>query len=313
MASRGWTLARIAEVIGSGKDALKEIDEKVTLHVCVGHGCPRDLALVVKRVLSAERSGGTVEVCALDTAPIAGAESPDAALVLVGDDDPSEVVSRYARSGVPVALIVEGALDVPGIDLPEQALSLVGVIASSSADDLPDKLASWLAGSVDKGIALAANFPFCRAAVVDELVRRCAVENAAVGAISLIPGSDLPIMCANQAMLALDIAAAYGRGLEPARAAELAGVLGAGFVWRSLARSLVGLVPGLGFALKAGVGYGGTIALGSALRLRFEAELLSEEGFPDEVVSAGPAGRSLPKRNEPEGDEGYVVISGEGA
>ena len=43
------------------------------------------------------------------------------------------------------------------------------------------------------------------------------------------------------------------------------------------------------------------------------AELLSEEGFPDEVVSAGPAGRSLPKRNEPEGDEGYVVISGEGA
>lgn len=66
--------------------------------------------------------------------------------MLVGDDDPSEVVSRYARSGVPVALIVEGALDVPGIDLPEQALSLVGVIASSSADDLPDKLAAWLAG-----------------------------------------------------------------------------------------------------------------------------------------------------------------------
>ena len=93
----------------------------------------------------------------------------------IEEDDPSEVVSRYARSGVPVALIVEGALDVPGIDLPEQALSLVGVIASSSADDLPDKLAAWLAGSVDKGIALAANFPFCRAAVVDELAQNVTV------------------------------------------------------------------------------------------------------------------------------------------
>ena len=163
MASRGWTLARIAEVIGSGKDALKGIDEKVTLHVCVGHGCPRDLALVVKRVLSAERSGGTVEVCALDAAPIAGAESPDAALVLVGDDDPSEVVSRYARSGVPVALIVEGALDVPGIDLPEQALALVGVVAASSPEQLPEKLAGWLAGLdggvhvLDQGLELGAN------------------------------------------------------------------------------------------------------------------------------------------------------------
>ena len=43
---------------------------------------------------------------------------------------------------------------------------------------------------------------------IDEagVITACAIQNATVGAINLIPGSDLPIMTANQAKLALDIA-----------------------------------------------------------------------------------------------------------
>lgn len=305
MAKRGWTFARLIEVAGSGRDSLKGIDERLVVHVRVDPTCPRDLALEVKRALRAERPGGVVEVMDLDGACGAGAEQPDVALVLVGERDAAHVISSYARAGVPVAVVVEGALDVPSLELPEQALALVGVVASSSPEALSEKLAAWLAGSVDKAIALAANFSFCREAVVDALIARCAAENAAVGAISLIPGSDLPIMCANQAMLALDIAAAYGRGLEPSRAAELAGVLGAGLMWRSVARSLVGLLPGVGMLLKAGVGYGGTLATGNALRMRFETgRPAAETGEKD-----APAPRAAVLPTTPPAND-YVTIGG---
>lgn len=301
--ARKVSFGRVADVAHAGRVAFRGRDERVVIHVLVDPLCPRGLALATRRALAAERLGGVVEVAPVG-APPAG-ERPDAAVVLAGKSDVAELVGSYARSGVPVGIVVEGALDAPAIELPEQAAALVGVIACSEPDALPDHLASWLASATDKGIALAANFPFCRRAVVDSLVARCAVENAAVGAISLIPGSDLPVMTANQAKLALDIAAAYGRGVEPSRAAELAGVVGGGLLWRAVARTLVGMLPGVGALLKAGVGFGGTMATGNALRLRFEAELARPASPADE-----PEAPAVLLASPDADDDGYVQIGG---
>lgn len=307
MAKKKVSFAQMADVIGSGRAALRGRDERVVLHVVVDADAPRDLAVTLRDALVAERLGGVVEVCAVG-GPLPSGDAPDAAMVLVGSCDACAVVSSYARSGIPVAMIVEGALDAPELDLPEQAAALVGVIAAASPDALLQKLAEWLVGATDKGIALGANFPFCRRAVADSLIARCAVENAAVGAISLIPGSDFPIMTANQAKLALDIAAAYGCGVEPSRAIELAAVVGGGLTWRALARTVVGMVPGIGALLKAGVAFGGTMATGNAIRLRFESGFAGgasdlSDGSRDEAprrngLSAGPR------------DDGYVTIEG---
>ena len=307
MAKRKVSFSQVADVVGSGRAALKGRDEKVVLHVLVDVDCPRELASALRDALVAQRRGGVVEVASL-MGPLPEGDAPDAALVLVGSSRLDDLVASYARSGVPVALIVEGALDVPHFDLPEQASALVGVVAASSPESLPEKLSQWLVASTSKDIALAANFPFCRNAVVDALVARCAVENAAVGAISLIPGSDLPVMTANQAKLALDIAAAYGRGVEAARAAEIAGVIGAGLMWRSVARTLVSLVPGIGALLKAGVAFGGTMATGNAVRLRFEAEDRAA-GFPDEPSKAD-GGQVLLAPEARSTSDDYVVIGG---
>lgn len=305
MAKGGWTAGRVVEVLSSGRAAMKGRDERVVLHVRVDPTCPSDLARAVRDALVAERAGGVVEVMGLSGAPGPGADVPEAALVLVGEGACADLASTYARSGVPVALVVEGALDAPAVDLPDQAAALVEVVAASSPEALPERLATWLAHVCEHPIALAANFSFCRRAVVDTLVSRCAVENAAVGAISLIPGSDLPIMCANQAKLALDVAAAYGRGLEPARAAELAGVLAGGVGWRALARALAAALPGVGSLVKAGVGFGGTMVTGDALRLRFEAEeALAKRPTPGEA----PAPVLLAMEGSDDAD--YVTIDG---
>lgn len=307
MAKRKVSFSQVADVVGSGRAALKGRDERVVLHVLVDADCPRELASALRDSLVAQRRGGVVEVASLP-GPLPEGDVPDAALVLVGSSRLDDVVASYARSGVPVALIVEGALDVPRFDLPEQASALVGVVAASSPESLPEKLSQWLVASTNKDIALAANFPFCRNAVVDALVARCAVENAAVGAISLIPGSDLPVMTASQAKLALDIAAAYGRGVEAARAAEIAGVIGAGLMWRSVARTLVSLVPGIGALLKAGVAFGGTMAIGNAVRLRFEAEDRAS-GRPADPGDAD-GGQALLAPEARRASDDYVVIGG---
>lgn len=322
MAHRKFSAGRVLEVLSAGRGSFRGRDERVHVRVHVDPSCPRDLALAAKRLLVPERENVSVEVTGPSAVP-SEAGAPDAAVVLSGGGDCGRLVEAYARAGVPACVVVETALDAPRLDLPEQASGLAGVVAASDPSALADKLAGWLVGAVeDKPLALAAGLPFCRDAVVSRLVARCAAENALVGAVSLIPGSDLPIMTANQAKLALDMAAAYGCEVDGSRAVELAGVVGAGLVYRSVARSLVGLVPGVGALLKAGVGYGGTVATGQALRLRFEA---GEGAVPplfrrDVAGASAGAGPSRPASGTrpqalpaSEADGGYVYVGSERA
>ena len=85
-----------------------------------------------------------------------------------------------------------------------------------------------------------------------------------------IPGADMPIMTLNQAKMLLQIAAAYGEPLDIHRVKELAAVVGGAFACRTAARQLTGLVPALGWAVKAGIGYAGTFAMGRAAIEYFE-------------------------------------------
>lgn len=306
MAAKGWSVGRTAEVIGFARTAVRARDERVIIHVLVDPSCPRELVLAVKDALVPARSGGRVRVLPLRGC-LPSAESPDAALALMGPGSDVAPALAHARQGVPVALVVEGALDVALPETEDELAARVGVVAASSPEVLADKLALWLAASVEKEIALAANFPFCRRAVTQRLISRCALQNAAVGAVHLIPGSDLPVMTANQVKLALDIAAAYGRPLEPARAAELAGVVCSGLAWRTIARTLLGVVPGIGLLVRTGVAYGGTLATGSALRARFDIE--SPRKADASSGDRPQAGEALPLAS-PQADDGYVTIEG---
>jgi uncharacterized protein (DUF697 family) len=67
------------------------------------------------------------------------------------------------------------------------------------------------------------------------------------------------------------IAAAYGEDLDRDRAVEILAVIGAGFGFRAVAREAMGFVPGVGWAIKGGVAYVGTRALGKAAVAYFEA------------------------------------------
>ena len=117
---------------------------------------------------------------------------------------------------------------------------------------------------------MALAFPFVRKPMALDAVNATAAQNAGVGLVVFIPGADMPIMTLNQAKMLLQIAAAYGQPLGIERVKELAAVVGGAFACRSVARQLVAFVPALGWAIKAAIGYTGTLAMGRAAVEYFE-------------------------------------------
>lgn len=198
-----------------------------------------------------------------------------AALVQVLAGRPSEedlaALRQAERARVPaVAVLVEPAgesLADPPYVLPEH------VVRVRSGRGLPvEALARSLARAMgEQATPLAARLPVLREAVVDELIRRAARQNAVIGAAVFVPGADLPVLTLNQVRLLLRIADAYGFELDLERLPEVLGVIAGGLGLRSLARTALGLVPVAGWLVKGGIAYAGTKAVGEAARRYFSA------------------------------------------
>jgi uncharacterized protein (DUF697 family) len=187
-----------------------------------------------------------------------------AALVWVGDPD-VEALRAASRAHVPIVAVTE-ADRVPYV-------LETSVVTVRPGESFPlEAIASAVAHRLgERGAPLAARLPVLRNAVVNELIRRSSLRNAVIAGAVFVPGVDMPILTLNQVRLATRIGAAHGRKPDRAQAVELLGVVGAGFAFRAVARQALDVVPVAGWAVKAGVAYGGTKAVGEAAR-RFFAE-----------------------------------------
>jgi uncharacterized protein (DUF697 family) len=67
----------------------------------------------------------------------------------------------------------------------------------------------------------------------------------------------------------LRLASAHGVEVDQSRLPEVLGTVAAGFGLRAVARQLLGAVPVAGWAVKGGVAYAGTRAIGEAARRYF--------------------------------------------
>ena len=210
---------------------------------------------------------------------------------LVVTSSPTLVKAQAADSGYPVP---EGDLVAPEVrdgdvvmfsepitvssegSSADVALMGAGAFEPFTLDDerrafLSRRMGEWVVATFrDKKLAFAQAFTFVRKPLALDAVNATSVQNAGVGLVVVLPGADMPVMTANQAKMALEIAAAYGQPLTAERVKELAAVVGGAFACRTAARQLVAVVPGLGWAIKAGIGYGGTKAMGHAIVEFFE-------------------------------------------
>jgi uncharacterized protein (DUF697 family) len=227
-----------------------------------GAGDPRPIAVagakeLVPLLVRGLREGGE------SSAVFEGVPSDAAALVWVGPADESEL-RRASRAGIPIVAVTNEE-NVPYV----LATDLVPV---PTGQGFPlDEIAAALARKLgDGGSLLAARLPVLRDAICDHMIQTCARKNALIAAAVFIPGVDMPVLTLNQIRLVLRLAVAHGKEIDGTRALELAAVGGAGFAFRAVARELLDVVPIAGWAVKAGVSYAGTVAVGEAAVRSFE-------------------------------------------
>ena len=129
----------------------------------------------------------------------------------------------------------------------------------------------------DLHLALARQFPLFRLAVSHQLINETCFSNTAyalsTGLAEIVPVLDLPlnvtdmiVLTKSQAFLVYKLGLGLGFSTRwQDYLAEFGSVIGGGFLWRQLARSLVGLIPVWGIIPKVAVSYAGTYVVGNTV------------------------------------------------
>lgn len=262
----------VRELYAAGKRLKEDRERPVRIAVLVEIDAPDGLVEAAKAALHPKTANAVVAVSVVEPGVVLRVDSKvDACIVLVGSGSHLQGTLRELRErAIPTAVVAlrEDATALSRLlGHPENDV-LVGV---EPEDVLSGPLADWAMNRLEKlRTALGHNFQFMRRAVAKEIVKSAAWQNAAIGAVMFIPGTDMPLMTLNQGRMLLQIAAAYGQPLDTERIKELGAVVAGGLLFRTFAREVVGLVPGFGWAVKGGIAYTGTIAMGTAAITYFE-------------------------------------------
>jgi uncharacterized protein (DUF697 family) len=194
-----------------------------------------------------------------------------------GDERALRLADRHDAEVVCV-LVREGPDEV--VDVP--FVLATDVVAFAPGEDLPlERIGERIAAHVgDDGYRLASRVPALRSAICEHIVRQFSRQNGFLAVAIFVPGADFPVLTLNQMRMVLRIAAAHGQEIDARRALELLPVLGAGLGMREIARTAVGAVPALGWAVQGSIALAGTRALGAAAVAYFES------GIPDRLESA---------------------------
>ncbi|MEW5869180.1 MAG: zinc-ribbon domain-containing protein [Chloroflexota bacterium] len=143
---------------------------------------------------------------------------------------------------------------------------LVKKFAPAVIDLLPERL-----------LGLGRYFPLFRLPVAHHLINDTCLSNAgyslSTGLAEIVPVFDIPLNVADmvvltktQAYLVFKLGLALGFSTRwQDYVAEFGSVLGSGFLWRQMARSLVGLIPVWGIVPKVAVAYSGTYVVGNVI------------------------------------------------
>jgi uncharacterized protein (DUF697 family) len=227
----------------------------------------RELAAALRREVTQDGVAASVrDESALDEAALL-------VYVLAGraDEADTAVLRKASKAGVPIVAVVAGP---KGEELPDPPYALAEhVVRVAPGGGFPvAEIAKAIAHALgERATPLAARLPVLRDPVVDRLIAKFARQNGVIGVTVFVPGADMPVLTVNQIRMLMRIADAYGFELDRERIPEVLGVIGSGFGFRAVARSLLGVVPLAGWAVKGGIAYGGTRALGEAARRYFES------------------------------------------
>lgn len=262
----------IRDLVSSGTKLRAEREKPLRIAVYIDAEAPESAVEALRQALRPQMSTARLHVEPIVPGDVLVVDdSADAVVALSGPGSTlAPSLARARERFIPTAVLALGELrdDVSA----RLSHPLLDTIVADEPDELVRDVGAWLADRISgKRLALAANFAFVRRAVSIEAIKNTAFQNGVIGGVMIIPGADMPIMTANQAKMLMQIAAAYGEPLGVERIKELAAVVGGAFALRTVARQALTLIPGFGWAIKAGIGYSGTLAMGHAALEYFES------------------------------------------
>jgi uncharacterized protein (DUF697 family) len=264
----------------SVRGLMKELEGSSRADTWIALGGARELVDVLRRELLANGGKpGAVRV-----------SGPEGAAVYVhvvaGFDDDEAPFTRAFRARVPIVAVVSRPDSGP-VTLPFVLATDVVRVPPGAGFPVEDIARAIAARLGEAAAPLAARVPVLRPAVTERLISWFSRRNGLIGAAVFVPGADLPILTLNQLRLVLRLAQAHGLDVGRDRVPELALSVGAGFGFRALARELLQFVPFAGWAVKAGVAYTGTRAVGEAATRRFELDAGGPTPRPASASRAG--------------------------
>ena len=235
---------------------LKEVRETKDEPLMVGGTLADQLA----RELAA---GGDASAVLVGTEP----RGVEAFVYVIGDtvtEEDERILKGARRAKVPILIVAAGRNAPPRIPF-VLATDVVRVEPGHGfpVEDVARAIANKLG---EEATSLARRLPVLRPAVSAWLIENFSRKNGLIGAAVFVKGVDFPVLTLNQLRMVLRVFAAHGLELqnETNRLPELAATLGAGVGFRTIARQLVTAIPQLGWAVKGGVAYAGTRAIGEA-------------------------------------------------
>jgi uncharacterized protein (DUF697 family) len=186
----------------------------------------------------------------------------DALAVVIG--------TRAEREALERALVAEHRLEASNV---LHVASLEGPGEEAVIERVIDMLG-------EAAVVAGRRTPALRPAIGRRIVHRAARQAAGVAAVPL-GGAAMPVLTLQQIKMVGQLAVLHGRPLDADRVLAALSILGAGFGWRALGRSAVGLVPGAGWAVQGALAYGVTRSLGEAVQARLAAghELVEGPGL----------------------------------
>ncbi len=242
-------------------------------------GGARELAAVLRRELARGAQPGAVRE----------GDAPEGAALLVyvlggtptAEDE--QALKRARKARVPIVAVVTGPASR---DLSLPWVLATDIVRVGAGEGFPIvEIAEAMAERLGDGAAsVAARLPVLRGPVSEQIVRSFSRRNAVVAAVVFIPGADLPALTVNQIRMLVRLGRVHGRTSGRELYPEAVMTVGAGLGFRTVARALLDFVPVAGWAVKSGVAYTGTRALGQAAvwRLGSDVEVERSPGGHDD-------------------------------
>ncbi len=272
--SEFWRITRELDVNG-----LREsFEQPVNLRVL---GSDLGIAERVARLIEPDPEAGEVSAGVLG---VGSREHANAYIVAIGG--PLEADARRALSDLSVGdepLLVVQSEEAAGmlvLGIPDERIITLGL--TEADEEVRDRLFKALV-QIAPEVMLAAGrrHPLLREPIADHLIFDTSRVNAQFAALASLPATlplfgglvgevaDTIVLTKNQVLLLFKLAGLYGRDVQfgPELLFELLPVVGGAFLWRTTARTLVGLLPPLlGLLPKTAVAYTGTFVVGQSAR-----------------------------------------------